>query len=308
MLENLSAAPCETLSTDGHRWVPCEDPDGYPALNFKPFHLKTWFLIVTIIFFIGCGSSIAAVMHYSQDPSRLSLEAMFSQLSYQYVPGLVGSITFIWFQAITGAYGHIVPYMQLAQTSVKYHGVLNSAGSFAYFQPSFTQACLLLYNKEFAAFVFMLLPLFVQTIFIPLKTSFIFVMVKTDGSAALVVNRHIGLLLIVAYAVFTTFTFTVCWKVHNKRTGLRWDPTTIADQLSLLHGSSLGSIFQGVEYLEAEQAMHALKRYHRVTGSLRFGYGKCDQCDKCVNTGVIRYGLDFVDPQAVVKLGALSPV
>jgi FtsH-binding integral membrane protein len=265
-------------------------PEGYPKLDFKPFQLETWFLMVTATFFVCCGAGIVVVMHLAGDPERLNLRQTSSQLSYQYIPGLIGIVTTIWFGSVVSTYGHIRPYIEMAAVSMNYHRTLSTVGSYASFQATGFQLMSLLKHHEWLIFVFAYTPMLLNIFFLPLKTSFIIVVMNEDGTGTLAVSQHVGVALVVAYSLFLSYTLTILAKVYNKRTSLRWDPTTIADVLSLLHGSGLTRVFQGHEFLYTRDMLVALKKQRHITGPLRLGYW-CSNCDN-----VVRHGIGFITP------------
>lgn len=110
MLSDLEYAPIETsVAID----------EGYQPLNFRPLLIRNWFLIVTLFFFLGCIGMIQwmLVLSQSSDPviaGILNVSTAETYLAVRYVPTTIGTLTTIWWRALTNTLGHITPFLSLA--------------------------------------------------------------------------------------------------------------------------------------------------------------------------------------------------
>lgn len=79
-------------------------------------------------------------------------------------------------------------------------------------------------------------------------------------------------------------TIVLAFHLRNRKTGLKWDPISIADEMQLFHGSHLLYCFQDTE---SYTSLKELKDHFRNV-YLRLGYWRAED-------GGIRHGIDLVD-------------
>jgi hypothetical protein len=75
--------------------------------------------------------------------------------------------------------------------------------------------------------------------------------------------------LISLYSVVILLATMTLIKMITSKTGLKWDPTTLADQLALFHGSNALGEFRALEQLHRERAFDLL-----AESSFSLGYWK----------------------------------
>lgn len=96
-------------------YVPIAPPDGYPPLDYRPIALRNWFLALSVVFFFLClGGIVILVVLNNLQPDILHLRVTTSRLVVRYSPGILGSITTLWFRTITQSYLRYIPYIAMA--------------------------------------------------------------------------------------------------------------------------------------------------------------------------------------------------
>ena len=68
-----------------------------------------------------------------------------------------------------------------------------------------------------------------------------------DSGWEIVISPKIGFTLITIYALLILRTLTMLVTLWGRETGLKWDPTSVMDQLALVRGSNILPIFDGLE-------------------------------------------------------------
>jgi hypothetical protein len=69
----------------------------------------------------------------------------------------------------------------------------------------------------------------------------------SDGTWIITVHNSMVFVIISLYSVVNVLTVMILIRMTTNKTGLGWDPITIADQLALSHGSNILSVFRALE-------------------------------------------------------------
>ena len=108
----------------------------------------------------------------------------------------------------------------------------------------------------------------------------------SDGTWIITVHKSMAFVITSLYSVVIVLTVMTLIRMTTNKTGLRWDPITIADQLALFHGSNILSIFRALEQQNSEKAFDLLaERWFRL------GYWKR-------SNDTIWYGIGTVGPSS----------
>jgi hypothetical protein len=126
----------------------------------------------------------------------------------------------------------------------------------------------------------------------PLKTTLFRLVEVEDGWVI-----HVSMPVCVGGAFIFAWLFivTLCVLIffRNHRTGLRWSPTTLATQISLLQGSNVLRQVADVDTTRFVSLPHAVRDWYELGWVLRLGYWKEER------TGLVTYGVRFMstDPE-----------
>jgi hypothetical protein len=108
------------------------------------------------------------------------------------------------------------------------------------------------------------------------------------------VHNSMAFVIISLYSVVIVLTVMTLITMTTNKTGLRWDPITIADQLALFHGSNILGVFRALEQYHNEKAFDLLAEH-----SFRLGYWKRPN-------DTIWYGIGTVEPSSKFSISYTS--
>lgn len=263
----------EALSTDFGLTVvilrPILVPEGYPDLNYKPAMLQTWVLLSMLFFNILCMTGLAIIVVEADAYSQYRSHHMDMRFVVRYVPTIVGTLTTIMFRTMRDTLARTTPYICMANgrdhkgvrgsksigliyTSAIYWGVLKTRLS-PHHQDWLRWAVLFasIPNGQITGY----------------KAALFTGSVTSDGIYVLTVHKSMAFLLMGLYTVIVTATIMTLVKMLTNKTGLKWDPATIADQMALFHGSNALDEFRLLEQQHRESAFDLL-----AEKSFRLGY------------------------------------
>jgi hypothetical protein len=254
-------------------------PRGYPTLDFKPIALRTWFLVTTMIFFFACLGSISAIVvldHTSQ--ATLHIHAQRGFLALRYLPGIIGTITLMWWRSIGAALFHITPYISMAgakaQPSIssdrRRRSVLTTYQDF-FFSTRYSTIRLLVSEKNWLMLGIILLQIALALFVVPAKNVFIQLLPDNNGWIVSVSRIAAGFLITMYSLLIICTIYLVLW-FQDRQTGLKWDAACIADQIALIQGSNILESFHGLEFATRGEARDALASIGSSRGVLRLGY------------------------------------
>ncbi|OCL05904.1 hypothetical protein AOQ84DRAFT_390563 [Glonium stellatum] len=256
--------------------------EDYKQPNEKPFVLKPAVLILVILFNLGCITSIAVIL--AKAGSDGIYRSTYSSVYFvgRYAPGVVGTITTLTYISISQALARILPYMYMAasdetvgQQGCKTSG-LRTVGS--PFIPVLAFPFLPLESRQWLKFG-LLLGRIVVLYITGLKSGFLGV-APVGNEYIITAHMAIAWALISIYLLDVTLILWVLIVVCSCPTGLKWDPTTIADQISLFHDSTVLDDFR-----ELEASPNSSAHYLLQEKNYRLRYWKKGDQD------IIRYGI-----------------
>jgi len=126
------------------------------------------------------------------------------------------------------------------------------------------------------------------TFLVPLNTT-MFTFTQDGTGWGLVISRHVAFALIAIYLLMFAVISIVAYKLWQCITGLKWDPTSIADQSALIQKSNLLQGFEGLEYLNWRTLQRYFKSQARELRMLRLGYWRAEEDES------IWHGIRFPD-------------
>lgn len=273
--------------------VPTEQLQGFPKLDYKPFQLRTWFLTVSILFFAGCFSALAVLLKLSLNKeSPFRPRNTYYYFAARYVPTIIGTVTAILWRSILSTLARMTPYISMATDRKGVTGTpaLRSIQS-QYFP--FIHVTQLVKNGHL-----LLLAGYITNWFVVFLTPFKSTYITGDLSLSQIldsgtnvlndtptvtVSEVVSYVLLLIYGVLIFMTLTITIRLWSRKTGLKWDPVSLADQMQLCYGSNLLRAFK-----DSEQKDYKEFREHFNGLQLRLGYWKNSDGD-------IRHGIDVVD-------------
>lgn len=217
-------------------------------------------------------------------------------MTFRYLPGIVGSVSSIWYRSISSTYGRITPYITMAAASTahkgkrqeSYHDTLQREGTLNVFIPNFSDLGRMAKNKHFLTLAVVTISTLIQPFFVPLKNSFLHI-APDDTGWQIQVSLSVGYALVVSYLFFISCTIMILVRMWSQTTGLKWDVVSIADQLALVQGSNLLKAFHGLEFANNQQMGSVMKLRASQYGVLRLGYWRAKN-----DTSLIRHGIRFM--------------
>ena len=128
-------------------------------------------------------------------------------------------------------------------------------------------------NGHWLFFTGMLTQVILNLFLVALKSSFI-QSTPSNGGWDVVISHQIGYALISLYAVLIFCILSMLIRLHNRETGLKWDPVSIADQLALVQGSNIWPMFANLEFCHRGTFLEAFRNRASHLSLLRLGYWK----------------------------------
>jgi len=93
-------------------------------------------------------------------------------------------------------------------------------------------------SGQWLPFIILITTPLIRLFLVPLKTT-LFTFTQDGTWWDLVISRHVAFALIAIYLLMFAVVSIVAYKLWQCTTGLKWDPTSIADQLALVQKSNL---------------------------------------------------------------------
>lgn len=272
-----------------------------PGINYRPIPLSTWYLIsIMTLFLVFFGGLVALMAIDKAEPAWLRFDSTRSYNTWFYAPGLAGFITTILWRSTMQWYNRIIPYARMASLPLRqdpgrdeshYHvhsvGLNGTPGTHV----NLGMLVFLWQRRDYLSFVVNFSQLFIF-ILTPLKT-ILFRLVEVEDGWVI----HVSMPVCVggAFIFAWLFVVTLCVLVffRNHHTGLRWSPTTLATQISLLQGSNVFRQVADVDTTRFVSLPHAVRDWYELGWVLRLGYWKEER------TGLVTYGVRFMstDPE-----------
>jgi uncharacterized protein DUF3433 len=235
---SLSITPYEVFVP----YSPSLDDENYPSLTFVPAILRPLWMALFILLCILMFTALTISAIWSVEHSSLWAYKHFGDGRYflfEYLPTLLGMAILLWLFQIQIALQRIAPYMAMAAHST----ISRSAAAFLPLYPSQFLLPNLHYfrAREFVIGGFMLISwLFLFTI--PLLSSCYNVRWIGDpstGSWQWLAVQGVIWTTVILYLMLILASIGLVIYLHNQRTGLKWDPRSLADIMALLERSNI---------------------------------------------------------------------
>jgi len=231
------------------------------------------------MFLFTCLGSISAVVFLNnRSHATLHVRAQKGFLALRYLPGIIGTITTMWWRSIAGALFHMMPYISMAgakaPSSISHvqreRNILTSYSDF-FFSTRVSTIRLLVKEKNWPMLCIIFLQVVLSLFLVPLKN--VFVQLLPDDNGWIVsVSRIAASFLIAMYSLLIACTVYLLWWLQGRSTGLKWDAACIADQIALIQGSNILESFRGLEFASRTEATAVITNIGNSRGILRLGY------------------------------------
>ncbi len=284
--------------------IECSDIENgdYRKLDFKPLLVRTWFLAVTVVFYLSCIAAIVAMLEWSRRNGGIDLiHTTYGALACRYVPSAIGFITTLWWRTVVTTFSRISPYISMAaerspreisgSRNRKAQRTLHAFYADAMFLPDFHHLPSLARNGHWLLFATTLASIIVGVSLVGLKAAFVQVTPK-GAEWNIAVSAKIGYSLISIYGLLSVMTASILLRIRHRDTGLRWDPVSVADQLALLQNSNIGSLYAGLETCLYKEYREVLRKRALDFGPIRLGYWKNRQ------NGAVWHGIALLQKHA----------
>ncbi|KAF6222753.1 hypothetical protein HO133_000801 [Letharia lupina] len=250
-----------------HSTKPTTETFRHPKLNFVPHSLQFVSLgaLIFCCLFMIAGLLFCAIYPYSHlglwqyDGTGTSRYFVF-----EYLPTLLASFIIIWLQIIQSAMHRVVPFMILSSgRSIGNSGVLHDMTLFP--------VTYLIPNLSFFSYQEPLLGLcsiifWLEIFTLPLQSClFQTRYYNSENIWRWTAVQPIAWTLFVLYLLLLVALLLLLVRFVPRQTGLKWDPVSLADILSLFHRSNFLSDF-------ARSEMHTSSIRQHTAKHLRLGY------------------------------------
>ncbi|KUJ19266.1 uncharacterized protein LY89DRAFT_667247 [Mollisia scopiformis] len=269
---------------------PIPVPQGYHELNYKPIMLETGTLLAMLLFNILCVVGLVLIVVESDAYAQYHSSHTDMRFVVRYVPTIVGTITTLMFRSMRDTLARTKPYICMASEpdrvgsrGSKSVGLMFTTG--LYWGRGLKKRLSPQHQDWLRwAMFFASIPVAQITGY---KAALFTASVTSDGKYVLTVHKSMAYVLISLYLVVIILTVMTLVKMLTNKTGLKWDPVTIADQLALFHGSNALDEFEALEQLHRETAFDLL-----AERSFRLGYWERTEGGRTT----IWYGIGKISP------------
>lgn len=252
---------------------------GYPDLNFRFVTLKTWFLIVTItLWLLIIGAVVVLITLQLSQPGVLHVRETGNYYAIRYGPGVVGTVTSIWWRSIVQSYNRLFPYTVMAnQPMLEKDGVevvaahrLNNIDGESIDINGMMQ---LAKGRHWTAISVSVFGVGIPLVLVAIKSGLLQI-TEDQAGWGITVDPKIGYAIIALYSTLCLTSLAVLIQLWNRRTGLKWNPCSLASQLSLVQASNVFQAFEGMEFCSWLMAAWRTRSWPSRYGYLRIGYWK----------------------------------
>lgn len=223
-------------------------------------------------------------------PDRLHTRLSSYHVATRYFPAIVGSVTVILWRAISRAYMRFMPYVLMASvpttldqtTKDRATRVMDALGVLAVYEFG-PLATLALIREGHAASSFVQISAqFTGFLVAPLKASLLQTTRDSTGWAMNVADG-IAAILIALYAMILISIIVIFVHLRQQKTGLKWDPASLAAQMALLRHLNYKEAFLGSEYCKVWEYRNLTCGLVRDHGVLRLGYWQHQKSNRIVH-------------------------
>jgi hypothetical protein len=249
---------------------------GLPALKFMPLILRTPSICSMLVFnLLVLGLLIFLIFN-----NYFSFNSQWGYLAIQILPPVLGTITASLWHGIAINLSRITPFMLAAAPagSTFRKTILGS-----YF-PGLSLRNAIATGNGLLAFVW-ILELLSATI-LSFKSSLLNT-TNYENYVVAVITSWALYSLIMIYSLMNVLTIILAYKMHDQVTGLRWEPASIADHLTMFRHSNFLDRFEGTDTAERESIWGRLQDdclklgYWNRGNEIWHGFGKVPREFQC---------------------------
>ncbi|KAI9776330.1 MAG: hypothetical protein M1839_000410 [Geoglossum umbratile] len=281
-------------------FLPLSDKDAaqLPELNFRPLALKVGYLVPVAIWYLLCFSGVTFLAVFGRiQPSWFHLESHYSYDLWLYVPGIIGFLTTVLWRGTLQSFNRVIPYVRMANLPLSRSSrdknldvtrpFLNEPLTGVPGGEVHLGVLLALWiNGDYLSFVVNLSPVF-TFLLTPIKSG-IFQLVLDDSGWGIRVSVAFCIVGMVIYLWLFLVTLAITLHLRKNRTGLKWNPSTLATQLSLIQGSNVFDKFADIPMEKWAPLNLTIRRWPQEGLILRLGYWREQE------TNLIIHGVRFL--------------
>ncbi len=229
--------------------------------------LRTRTLCIIILFDVACLVGLLLVVYKADSHNQYHTAYGNMHLVVRYVPTTVGTLTLVIFRSMRDTFARIQPYISMSN----HPNALGSRGTKtigAFYLPRLfwgkKKPLLHPRHQDWLRWAMFWGGLMAAQI-TGYKAALFSASSTSDGTWIITVHNSMAFVIISLYSIVIVLTVMILIRMTTNKTGLRWDPITIADQLALFHGSNILSIFRALEQQNSEKAFDLLaERWFRL--------------------------------------------
>lgn len=206
---------------------PIERPLCFPELNFLPVFLKCGPTISCCVLYAITALALAILLFAGEGGNRYYTENVNYELAARYAPSLLGTVTSMLFRITGYQLFRICPFFAMADQGEISRGTseANSIAARYFPQPTFTSI-----NTAMTRWVFWVLML--SGFMVAVKASLL--TIAREGKGWMITfHTYPAIMLIIGHSLMLCCTLTIVKWLWSRKSGLIWDPVSIADQVSL---------------------------------------------------------------------------
>jgi hypothetical protein len=265
-------------------YYPIKDvPDGYPELNYRPTVLSNLALFAAFLFFGGCMSGLVTILimdHTQQE--RLHIQKSSYRLLAKYLPVVIGSLTATWSRALRQSFTRIAPYALMAAVPVSSSKSRKDRASrsmheysvMSFFDLSPSSIISLIRQGHTMVPLVNITNILTSILLVPFKAGLLQITTDNLGWQVEVIDVF-AFILLGLYGMLTFCVVGIFFYFINTQTGLKWEPASLAAQLTLLKHMNSTQAFRGMEYCTRLQMNRLASTWENRFGVLRLGYFRC---------------------------------
>lgn len=244
---------------------PPNDAFRYPNLEFVPKSLQRLSilgLIIIILFMIA--ALLFCNIWSTRHPGLWKYDGVGTSRYFlsQFLPQILATIIIFWIFIIQNALLRVLPFSVLSSPGHRQNSqILDDAPLFpsTFLIPNFY--C---FKHGEPAMGFCHLIFWLSLFTVPLQSAMFqtrYYGNETNYAWAWTAVRPVGWLLVVIYSLLVVALLLVILRFWTRKTGLMWDPISLADILVLFHRSNILNDFEGSEVTTAKDNERVLKSY-----------------------------------------------
>lgn len=232
---------------DSSAFEPVADLPGLPPLDFLPFILQKWVLCFVLAFHLAILGALGTLVYYQHEARIFHVTVTVSRFAIYYLPGTVGAVSTTMLQAVGNNLARMTPFMRLSDTAGK--GAVHTV--FAVYFPGFPWETMWS-NGEWLLLVCQLTSVIANFLIVPLKGSLLVKQSIPEAPETYYVTTSRGTAFALIFIMLVVSCVLLWVTIHfwNRRTGLKWDPVSLADTMMLFAASDS---LKSLDALEVER-------------------------------------------------------